>query len=512
MPYIAHVVRAGHEGLLPTGFLLYDMAFYMAAAREHFDRGGFTLLYGLPFSPFDSTPPIYFQPHTLVLALLWRATGWDPGVVLVVFGAAAAWLCASAAIALYRTVAGLQDRADHVGLLGFFWGGGVLALTGLAALWLRGGGWAELSTFEPLVAFDPWDGWWFLSFGRNLLLATEAGYHALFFGVVVGILRQRYRLAAGLALVLVLTHPFTGVELMAILVAWLVVEALVGARTVPREFVLACAGVAGVLVGYYGLFLRRFEEHRVVVEQYSLPWIMDNASILPAYLPVAALAAWNFRTGAHARRFLASPTHRLLLVWFVVALALTKHELLMRPVMPLHFTRGYVWIPLYLMGAPVLVGLLRRLLAAPRRLASLAGAAALVTLLLLDDALWIGTYPWRPSGWRQAIYLHPAERDVLAYLASDGPPGSLVVAQTRKLGYLTTVYTPLRTWYAHHTGTPHAETRAAELGRFFATGEAPAAWRDRPRLIVTFRTEAEARRAWGEPVYANAGFVVFRAR
>jgi hypothetical protein len=512
VPYAAHVVRAGQEGLLPTGFLVYDLAFYMAVAREHFDGGGFRLLYGLPFSPFASTPAIYFQPHTLVLGLLWRATGWDPGVVFVVFGAAAAWVCARLALALYREVAGLADTADRVGLLVFCWGGGLLVLAGLLAFWGRGGTVAELLTFEPLFTFDPWDGWWFLSFGRNLVLPTEAGYHALFFGVVLGVLRRRYRLAAALALVLVLTHPFTGAELTAILLAWLAVEGLRRSRAVPREFALACVGVAGVQAAYYGVFLRRFEEHRVVLQQYDAePWLLDNASLLPAYLPVLCLAAWNFRSVGHARRYLATPPHRLLLVWFLVALALEKHELVMRPVMPLHFTRGYVWTALCLMGAPVLVGLLRRLATGRRRAAGIAAAAGIVVLFLADNGSWVGTYPWRPSGWRQAIYLHPAERDVLAHLAAEGPPGAVVAAQTRKLGFLTTVYTPLRSWYAHHLVTPYAEARAEELRRYFAAGSVPPAWRDLSVLVVMFREEADRRRGQGEPLYANAGFVVFRA-
>lgn len=77
LPYVAHVLRAAQGALLPTGFLVYDMAFYMANAREHFDGGGFRLLYGLPFSPAYTTPAIYFQPHTLLLGAVWRATGLD---------------------------------------------------------------------------------------------------------------------------------------------------------------------------------------------------------------------------------------------------------------------------------------------------------------------------------------------------------------------------------------------------------------------------------------------------
>ena len=57
-----------------------------------------------------------------------------------------------------------------------------------------------------------------------------------------------------------------------------------------------------------------------------------------------------------------------------------------------------------------------------------------------------------------------------------------------------------------------AEARADELSRFFASGTAPSAWRDLPMLVVMFAQEADLRRGWGDPVYANAGFAVFRPR
>ena len=112
LPYVAHVLRAAQGALLPTGFLVYDMAFYMANAREHFDGGGFRLLYGLPFSPAYTTPAVYFQPYTLLLGAVWRATGLDVGAVFVLVGAAAAWACARVAIALYRRLVGLPDTAS----------------------------------------------------------------------------------------------------------------------------------------------------------------------------------------------------------------------------------------------------------------------------------------------------------------------------------------------------------------------------------------------------------------
>ena len=519
MPYATHLLRARSEGLLPTGFILHDMALHMANAREHFDRGGFQLFYGLPYAPFDTTPAIYFQPHTLLLGIVWRLTGWDVGVIFLLFGAVAVLLCARVALALYREVVGLDSWAHWLGLVVFFWGGGVLALAGALRLALGAGNVRELLSFEPLFSLDPFDGWWFLNFGRNLVYPTEALYHALFFGVMVGIVRERFRLSALLALVLVLTHPFTGVELMAMVLPWALLErGLLGNRRIPWWFVAAAAGIVALQLGYYGGVLGRSAEHRSVADQLALPWLLPASSILPAYGLVGLLAAWNLRRAALASRFVAIPVNRLLLVWFVVAFVLANHEWVVKPMQPLHFTRGYIWTPLFLMGAGPLLRLFRSVATAPARAAGRVGVAAIVVLLLADNALWLGTFPWRDSAWRQSVYLHEAERQLLAYLAADEHRGSVVVPQARKVGYLTTVYTPLRAWYSHYLATPYAQTRIQELRRFFAEGEFLDAW-DRVPLLVVFLSDrvpapepgwVTARSA--QVVFTNAAFVVYRVR
>jgi hypothetical protein len=517
IPYAAHAFRSWQYGFRPSGFLVYDLAFYMAHAREHFDDGGFRLFYGLPSSPFYETPAIYFQPYTLFLGLIWRLTGWDVGLVFVLFGVAAAWLCARAAVALYRQVVGRETGAGWWGLVIFFWGGGVLALAGALQHLAGGGALRGLLSFEPFFTLDPFDGWWFLYFGRNLLFPTEALYHALFFGVIWAILRRRFALAAGLALGLVASHPFTGVELMAILLAWLALECgILRSSAIPWRFVAACVAVAALGAAYYGGILPRSAEHRSVAQQYALPWLLPAASILAAYLPAAILAAWNFRDGAAARRFLGQPVNRLLLVWFVVALALSKHELVMKPVQPVHFTRGYIWIPLFLMGTGALAALGRRLRSGEAGIRGRVIAAVLLVFVLADDGLWLLTFPWRDSGWKQAVFVDDVEHELYAFLSEEQNRGALVVPQARRVGSLTTVYTPLRAWWVQYGTTPYAETRADELRRFFAEGVAPPTWRTRLCLVVFVREAAPAdppaaaAGSGARRVFANERFLVYR--
>ena len=64
LPYAAHFAFPP-PGRMPTGFIDYDLPYYLANAREHFDDGRFHFFYSNPFDPNYASPRIYVQPMTL---------------------------------------------------------------------------------------------------------------------------------------------------------------------------------------------------------------------------------------------------------------------------------------------------------------------------------------------------------------------------------------------------------------------------------------------------------------
>jgi hypothetical protein len=118
-----------------TGFLQYDQAWYMADARAYF-RHGFSVTYGLPFSPDDATPRIYFRPLTFLLGLLVYLTNWKPGYVYIGAGVLAGMAMFRTAIALAEQINGPpRDLAGWLAYVVFLWGGGVIAVSGLLLAW-----------------------------------------------------------------------------------------------------------------------------------------------------------------------------------------------------------------------------------------------------------------------------------------------------------------------------------------------------------------------------------------
>jgi len=475
-PYYTHYF-VKTDGLIPSGFIQFDQPFYMGNAREHFDNGSFRLTYSNPASPYYDSPAIYFQPQTLFWGALWRLSGWNPGFIFVATGLIAGVVCMRMALAVYKAVVGLDTPPEWFGLVIFCWGGGLLALAGIFFNLIT-------QQFEhSIFRFDPFDGWWFLNLGRNLIFPSEAIYHAFFLGSVFCVIKKKLGLALLLAFVLSFSHPYTGIELLGILTAWAFLEVvLLRNREVPVSFLICLVVLSGLHLGYYLGFLKQFPEHRSLQSQTELPWILSIKNILPAYSLVGGFALWSIFRRPGVKIFLRSPLNRLLLTWFFVAFLLANHELFMRPIQPLHFTRGYIWMPLFLLGARSLTDLFARLALRKQSILKFASISLLVVVFLADNALWLGSFP--SKGWYGFRLTHD-ERELYSWFAAPENKRALVVSEDNRIGYFSTVYSPLRAWCSHYSNTPEFNQRQEEVRQFFRGAPPLAEWQRVTLLIVS---------------------------
>jgi hypothetical protein len=512
--YLAHFLGVP-PGSIATGFLQYDQASYMADARQYAD-GPFHLLYGLPFSPDYNTPRIYFQPQTLFLGLVLRATNADPGLLYVAFGLISALVFFRVAIALYAAIVGTATAGERLLLPAFLWGGGAVVLLGVLLL---------IATGRPIDAtnlftLDPFDGYWMLNLGRNGIYSVEAYYHAVFLGAVLLIIRKNYAWALALVAVLSASHPFTGLQLALIVAAWAIAESAISPRLAPPVWFSAGAAIVVVLhLGYYLVLLKWVSPEYVTLQkQWELDWNLSWHSMVAAYGPVAAVVGWRLRSGRRIANALSDRTFRILMMWFAVSFLLANHELFIAPRQPLHFTHGYIWSPLFLMSAPTMAEFIDRLLVRPG-LFGKASALAVLVFLLTDNFVWFARFGSDCITGRDFVEMPLTitsdEKDVFDHLNDPALRGSLVVSDSTSVSYLTTVYTPLRSWYSHGSTTPHALERKAEMMALFAHGTETAAWRSRPMLAVRSRNGASKPPAlfFGlgyKLYYENTSFQVFR--
>jgi len=184
---------------------------------------------------------------------------------------------------------------------------------------------------------------------------------------------------------------------------------------------------------------------------------------------------------------------RLLFTWFAGAFSLANHDLFISPHQPIHFTHGYLWVPLFLIGAPTIIKIAERLLAAPWWI-GLPASVALSCLIFLDNAGWFGAAGLDllrngrdVSFFPNPIYIRRSAWDVLHRLNDQVFAGGLVVADARELSYQVTVYTPLRAWYSNIWFTPHPEVRLAELAGLFRDGRDLDDWCYRRMIAIVER-------------------------
>jgi hypothetical protein len=505
VPYVTHFTMQ-EPGRLPTGFVDYDMPSYMANAREHFDAGRFRFFYSNPFDPSYASPAIYTQPQSVVLGVIMQLTGIAPNHLFLLYALLAGWICARVAVALYAEVVGLNGWARQLGLLVFFWGGGLMVLAGIPYSL------AVKRALQNLFILDPMGGWWMLNFGRNMVYPPECLYHALSFGCILSILRRKFWLATLLAFLLSWSHPFTGVEVLLILVSWAALELFfVQSDAVPRAFFGALTALLILHLAYYLGYLNLFPEHRTMMKKWSQPWLLQATQFVPAYGLVGALAVWSFRRLELARNFFSISRNRLFLVWFLIAFALANHEFAIDPIQPLHFTRGYIWTPLFFMGSGTLIGLF----AALRQWGGRLAVGAFVAVFLLDNATWFAAFPWEATHGKPAKYWSVTTDQLALYdwLSGSENQGVLLVTEPQTVGYLAATYTPLRSWAGHPYDTNGFSTRLEEVAAFLGKGKVVDAWRGKPLLLTLERSTPEPR--WlaatgAKPVYENPEYRVYR--
>jgi hypothetical protein len=455
--YVAHYLGAP-PGFRGTGFIQYDQPYYSANGREVFERGnGFA--HPNPYDSDSAAPVIYWHWFTWLLGFGIKKLGCEPGIQYVIVGVIASIVCSYLTFRLVEHV--LPDPRFRT-LLYFLvmWGGGILCLGRLAENVIN-----HRQAQMELFKHDPAQGWWFLNWGRNLVYPTEAVYHSIVAATWLGLLRARWRLALLGTALLAATHPFSGLQLLLMVFAWLTLLVLRGRS---RDMLMRWATVAAMLVGflgYYTIYLPSFEGHSLLQQRWLVDWPVPAVTMLLAYGPVALVA--GARIWADRRRL--DPRVYLFATCVVVSFLLLKHGWFINARQPVHFTRGYIWMPLCLIALPAL----QRLLLYARSKATLAalGGVIMVSVVTVSDNVIFVVEQWRRHdgvGW----YLTKGERGMFSWMDQHGLDGVLLCPDLR-VSYLSATFTSVRPYIGHDASTPLQESRLEDVELWLDGGYPP---------------------------------------
>ncbi|MBE0644947.1 MAG: hypothetical protein IH600_12765 [Bacteroidetes bacterium] len=456
--YAAHFMYRTPAGGEPTGFVVYDMPYYMANARQYVEHGFSQLFYANPFDYPVGSPKIYFQPLIYILGLLLAIHPSTPGLPFVL-------ICFTATIAAFFILRRLlrllyPDLSGGLRIiteLSIAWGGGFLAIAGTLRSLAAG------TAIQPLM-YDPFNGLWFLNLGRNFIFPTEAIYHMLVLGLFLSLVARRHRTAYILLWLVAMSHPYTGLQFAMIAFIWVFLERQflqsgeyewkhVGLAALPLVFVF----------GYYLFYLPHFPSHLALMRQWTLAWTLDLYPMLGAYGIVGTLVLYRCRTKKRFLECFSQPFARFLAIMFVVSFVLANHEFFLRPRQPIHFTRGYLWTPLALLGMPVLAQVWKRVQDSRLLLGLL--ATGWLLLILSDNATFFAVDMQKTRG----IYLTQEQATALSVIDSVANE-PLLVSDNLFLSYLSTVYSSARPFVGHLSNTPDVSSRFRVQDTLFSSG------------------------------------------
>ena len=499
--YLAHVMLGPNR---PTGFIILDCAYYCANGREIFERGN-GLAYCNPYDPDPAAPVIYWHWLPWLLGAGTKLIGLDPGFTLCLLGAIGGLACA---YLTFRLVEAVLPSSRYLAPCFLFtmWGGGLLVVAAIAT---------NLALGRPpwyfLLQHDPFEGMWFLNWGRNLILPTEAVYHALVAGAWLAVVRDRPWAAVGSIAALAATHPFSGVQHLLVLGAWFAWREV--ARRRLEWPAVAHLGIFVTFCGYYFGYLPRFPQHQDIHGRWSLDWNLGLMSLLAAGGPVFALAAARcWRDRQHWR-----PEMTFFLIAAAVSLALAKHELFLPARQPLHFTRGYTWLPLCLLGLPLVQQGLIWALSAPLRAGRIALTAAVAAFAVLDNTTFLVGMWNQPADQPRDCHMSQALADAFCFMERAGITGILLVISPdddswEDYNYLSATYTGMTPLHGHPHLTPAYEDIIAETRAWYQRG-APAPRLDRVDVMILprefLRELPGGADAW-TPLHANDTVVVLK--
>ncbi len=500
-----------------TGFFNYELPYYVANGRAAFERGN-GIFYPNPYDPALESPAIYAHWLPWILGQATAGCGFDPGDVILslTFFASMGFAWATWSLVQHRTCSETQFSAGtsrlsaargsrhhcHLTFLLAMWGGGLLCFAGTVTAALQSTPW-----LESVLQFDPGRGMWFLNWGRNALFPTEALYHTLVACCWLAEIKGQKRVANGCLLLLATTHPWSGLELLLTINLWRGIQFFNLRSRTARNQLSISSGLLLAFLFYYKIWLSSFPQHAKLQQVWELDWSLSWTSAILAYVPVFIPCAVlvirklaksprdHVSTGSSAvdlpesgQQLTAgtadafSRTEQLLLCALFVATGLAFHDRIIKPVQPLHFTRGYVWMPMFLIGLPVITEWWKR----GRRGFQKYAIMLLVSAVVADNFVFSVVHSKRQLSQVDGFHLDTEERTLLAAL--HGKRGA-VLLESLELNYLLPSYADARPWLGHHFNTPGFPTRKATFDRcFHVDGLHPEDIPDDVRVLVLRRS------------------------
>jgi len=490
-------------GVYASGLFQGDMPTYVCWGREA-ARSPDTLFYANAFDIRDDPPRVYLNLPISLIGWNLRA-GVPPAAIAfeirIVFG-----------VLFYALLGALLNVYFRERI--WFWAAFAIVGLGGGIAWIH-----AASGVSDLADLDRWSRairaierpyyWWFLNGFRNLQYPLELIYHALLVGQLFCLATRRLTGATVLYALAVASNPFVAAQMTGVAFGALLLQ-----QPRPWRHLAASAAIAAAFAAFYGWWVARdpvlatFHAAHVDVYPEPLAW----RSMWTGYgWALVGLPAWLLDAGF--RRSLRDRWNVVPVVVLVVWTLLLVHNSRLpfeRSLQPMHFTRGYLHLGLWVLTLLWLRSLAERLhVSRPAVIATLAALA----LLALPDNLSFLRDQWRIPPHRPSLVWGEAEEAVHRYLRAQPEP-LRVLAPDSAMGRLVCALHEHRSAFGTETVTPEFRKRVLSLraSRREGTPSPLVDWAE--VILVPARGLDWAPKVAGDPhwreEFCNATWCVFR--
>jgi hypothetical protein len=150
----------------------------------------------------------------------------------------------------------------------------------------------------------------------------------------------------------------------------------------------------------------------------------------------------------------------------------------MKPIQPIHFARGYVWLGLFLFSIPGLLQLLQKW--QKKRFA----VTLFILLFLSDNLLWYSIGMRSTARSESVSYITNDTRDILQWLSKNTTTNDLLLSNEDLVPYMANAYASSYSLTGHVYNTPDFQTKQQQQQAFLLAGITRPEWRGRRLLII----------------------------
>jgi hypothetical protein len=445
--YLAHFLHPIlNPNAVATGYVQYDQPSYMMSCMEYVKSQTFDFTFALPYSEQVEKAKVYFFPQFFIVGNLVRLTGLPHLLVYLTF-----WFVFSY-LTFYKLFQIIDLLAEKFNiktrfLLKLFaaWGGGISFILGSLYLLFQGN--INLVTFvREAFIFDPGEGFWMLNVGRNLIYPMEAFYHYLFFTVVQKIIQQKYWIATWLSGFLLACHPFTGIIIIASVSLFYLLQITIKKDRSFLKFLIFTSSFFLIEVFYHFIYLPKNTDHKILMNQWQINWSAPPYMFIIGY----SLVLIPVIVTIYKKQFHITTLNLFLIAWLFTNIALENHQYFIHPAhQPLHFSHGYVWLCLFLMGLPTTQEFLSKI--------SHKSLIILSIIVFSDNIAWFTKFTIQQFRGLE-MFLTKDEERVLDFLANQNK-NDIIISQNKNVGYFSLLYTQNRSLRSHMHNTPKSESK-----------------------------------------------------